>query len=139
MDCPVDKEPMLAVEYDDIEIDYCPHCEGIWLDAGELELLFGDPAACRAFLSGGTERVPAAEKPRRCPICRAKMDKATTRGDAPVTYDHCPNGDGLWLDRGELPAILKYGASGGEGDQVADFLRAMFPGDTPTQHMRRES
>ena len=130
---------MLAVEYGDIEIDFCAECAGIWLDAGELELLFGDAMACHAFLSGGTDRVAATEKPRRCPICRAKMDKGTTRGDAPVTYDQCPQGDGLWLDRGELAAILEHGASGDAGNRVADFLRGMFPDEVPTEMKRSES
>ena len=37
MDCPVCKESaMITLELDDVEIDYCTQCEGIWLDAGEL-------------------------------------------------------------------------------------------------------
>lgn len=27
--------------YDNVEIDRCPRCSGVWLDAGELELLTG--------------------------------------------------------------------------------------------------
>ena len=33
---------MLVLELQQIEIDYCQECEGIWLDAGELELLLDD-------------------------------------------------------------------------------------------------
>lgn len=29
------------VQQDNVEIDRCPKCHGIWLDAGELELLMG--------------------------------------------------------------------------------------------------
>lgn len=29
------------VQQDNVEIDRCPKCQGIWLDAGELELLMG--------------------------------------------------------------------------------------------------
>ena len=29
------------VQFDSVEIDKCPSCNGIWLDAGELELLTG--------------------------------------------------------------------------------------------------
>ena len=39
MNCPVCKNPMVVLELDQIEIDHCLHCGGIWLDAGELELL----------------------------------------------------------------------------------------------------
>ena len=42
MECMVCQEPMIVLELDDIEIDYCVICAGIWLDAGELELLLED-------------------------------------------------------------------------------------------------
>ena len=51
MDCPVCSEPMIVLEYDRVEVDYCVSCQGLWLDAGELELLFGDESACAAYLA----------------------------------------------------------------------------------------
>jgi Zn-finger nucleic acid-binding protein len=38
MKCPVCIDPDLVMTFrDDIEIDYCPRCRGIWLDRGELD------------------------------------------------------------------------------------------------------
>jgi len=37
--CPVCHEPMIVVEYQSIELDYCSSCHGTWFDKGELELL----------------------------------------------------------------------------------------------------
>lgn len=38
MKCPVCKDPDLIMTHrQDIEIDYCPQCRGIWLDRGELD------------------------------------------------------------------------------------------------------
>ena len=39
MNCPVCKEPMIIVEHERIELDYCTTCLGVWFDAGELSLL----------------------------------------------------------------------------------------------------
>ena len=39
MICPVCKKDALIVEYDRIELDYCPSCGGVWFDSGELDLL----------------------------------------------------------------------------------------------------
>lgn len=40
--CPVCQDPVMdRVMHEDVEIDICPKCKGIWLDAGELELLTG--------------------------------------------------------------------------------------------------
>ena len=33
---------MLVLELDQVETDYCPNCQGIWLDSGELELFLED-------------------------------------------------------------------------------------------------
>jgi uncharacterized protein len=38
--CPQDRmTPLIIVERNGIEIDYCPSCRGVWLDRGELEKL----------------------------------------------------------------------------------------------------
>lgn len=38
MQCPVCKDVNLVMtERQNIEIDYCPQCRGIWLDRGELD------------------------------------------------------------------------------------------------------
>ena len=37
MICSVCENPMVVLELDQIEIDHCLHCGGIWLDKGELE------------------------------------------------------------------------------------------------------
>lgn len=40
MKCPVCKETQLVMtERQNIEIDYCPKCRGVWLDRGELDKL----------------------------------------------------------------------------------------------------
>lgn len=39
MRCPVDGAGLVISERNNIEIDYCPECRGIWLDYGELEKL----------------------------------------------------------------------------------------------------
>ena len=46
MQCPVCDRPMISLELHEIEVDHCVACGGVWLDAGELELLL-DGAANR--------------------------------------------------------------------------------------------
>ena len=42
MDCPVCKKPMVILEYQNVEIDFCVKCHGCWLDKGELGLILND-------------------------------------------------------------------------------------------------
>lgn len=37
MQCPIDGTELLITHRQNIEIDYCPKCRGIWLDRGELD------------------------------------------------------------------------------------------------------
>lgn len=126
MDCPVCKEAMIVLEYESVEVDYCVACKGIWLDAGEIELLFGDEEACAAFLTIGGPADAKGEKPRRCPMCNAKMTKEATESEPPVLFDNCPYGDGLWFDKGELQQILSHTQAFGSNQEVAGLLKNIF-------------
>ena len=39
MICPTCKSDMIVVEHDNVELDYCTDCNGVWFDAGEFQLL----------------------------------------------------------------------------------------------------
>jgi Zn-finger nucleic acid-binding protein len=126
MECPACKETMVILEYEAVEVDYCVACHGVWLDSGELELLFGDRTQSDGFMKSGTSAAGEEEAPRPCPICSQKMGKAATGGPQPVTYDSCDDGHGLWFDQGELTTILKHGSPAEGGEAVAKWLREMF-------------
>ena len=38
MDCPNCSDPMVVLEIEQVELDHCLSCGGVWLDAGELEM-----------------------------------------------------------------------------------------------------
>jgi Zn-finger nucleic acid-binding protein len=45
MNCPVDGTQLVMSERQNIEIDYCPTCRGVWLDRGELDKIIERSAA----------------------------------------------------------------------------------------------
>ena len=108
MDCPVCKDSaMITLELNEIEIDYCTVCNGIWLDAGELELLLGEPKKAGQLLDSFTIDSKLTEKVRKCPICDKKMQKVVVDSGKPaLLIDKCRRGDGLWFDKGELNNIF---------------------------------
>ncbi|MBI2422116.1 MAG: zf-TFIIB domain-containing protein [Candidatus Hydrogenedentes bacterium] len=124
------KQPLIAVEYNGIEVDYCVLCGGIWLDQGELELLLGGAAANR-FLGAMREGAQVREQTRRCPICRGAMNKAQTEATPPVLYDCCGRGHGLWFDRHELKLFMQQSAAAPGSEAVARWLNDLFPEETP--------
>lgn len=125
MDCPVCKKPMIVMELEQVETDYCPDCGGIWLDAGELEILLDDAQAARQVI-GSFQPAQTAEEQRKCPICYKKMKKVLVGGEPkPVMIDRCPKQHGLWFDRGELTDVLRYGRFDPAG-KVAKILSELY-------------
>lgn len=126
MDCPACKEAMITLELEDVEIDHCPDCGGIWLDAGELELLLGDDGQAEKLLKSFDIAEKCSEKPRKCPICRKKMQKITVgKSQQPLLIDKCQRGDGLWFDAGELNDIIEKAQLDSE-NKIQKILADMF-------------
>ena len=129
MDCPVCKNAMITLELEDVEIDYCTECGGIWLDAGELELLLGEPQKAKQLLNSFAIESQSAERIRNCPICDKKMQKIKVGSSPPVLLiDKCGRGDGLWFDRGELHDICDR-AELDKDNKIQTLLKEMFSHD----------
>ena len=50
MDCPRCTGKLHAEEYDQVNIDRCDTCGGIWLDAGELEQIIAEESGSSRWL-----------------------------------------------------------------------------------------
>ncbi len=126
MDCPVCKNAMITLELTDVEIDHCTDCGGIWLDAGELELLLGDPEKSKQLLDSFKIDSDSTENRRKCPICLKKMQKIIIGQSKPILLiDKCTRGDGLWFDKGELQDILNR-AQLDKDNKIQKLLADMF-------------
>ncbi len=126
MDCPVCKNAMITLELREVEIDHCLDCGGIWLDAGELELLLGQPEYAKHLLESFKVDTNCIEKARKCPICLKKMQKIIVGQSAPLLLiDKCSKGDGLWFDKGELQDIANS-AQLDENNKIKELLADMF-------------
>jgi len=126
---------MIVVEHDKIELDYCTNCQGVWFDAGELELLLESMSfeSPDIFLTNilDSAGVESPEKKRRCPICRRKMKKTTIGQEPTILIDVCQQGDGLWFDGGEVGQLIKQLAEKssekqGSQQRIITFLGEVF-------------
>ena len=133
MDCPVCKNAMIVLELDEVEIDYCTDCQGVWLDAGELELLLENAAEAGEVLQS-FKPADTHEALRKCPICLKKMEKVLvgSEKDKPELIDRCKKEHGLWFDTGELEQILKMGHFDDEG-KIPRLLSELFYSDKNTE------
>lgn len=126
MDCPVCRNAMITLELQEVEIDYCTDCGGIWLDAGELEMLLDDRESADKLLKSFSVDRNCPEKPRKCPICLKKMEKVIVgQAEPTLLIDRCRKGDGLWFDKGELQDIFSR-AQLDEDSKIQKILADMF-------------
>jgi Zn-finger nucleic acid-binding protein len=135
MICPTCKEDMIVLEYNEIELDYCANCRGVWFDSGELELLLESigldspkPLLDEIFSS---PEANSSEKKRRCPIHGRKMKKVAIGEGIEIVVDICQQGDGLWFDGGEVVHLIRFlggkpPKKPGSQQEVIDFLGEVF-------------
>ena len=103
MNCPDCKVALDEQKYRGIEVDHCPQCRGLWLDFDEMDLL--EDTANRDEVLKGMREYARQSGERPCPHCDAAMDIFNYRAHN-LPIDHCPNGHGYWLDKGEEDRIL---------------------------------
>ena len=113
MKCPRDGTELAQVTLLGMELDKCHQCDGIWCDRGELDSLraakvedieevlerkYGDPE----YQEGDVDAR------MRCPRCGSDtrlLERHYTYVN-PVKIDQCQKCYGMWLDDGELNAII---------------------------------
>ena len=130
MDCPVCQIPMVIIEIENIELDYCAQCSGVWFDQGEIELLMekiglspSEHPIVFDKLSG-----PISEAKRRCPLCHKLMDKTAFQNQT-IVIDQCVENDGIWFDSGETAAAFKAFIEKAGEKKSAEKALAQFLGN----------
>lgn len=121
MHCPVCKKSMIILEYDQVEIDYCPSCGGCWLDQGELELIL--ETSGKMYDLSGFKASPKSK--RRCPRCNKKMH-TDHFPHTNIMVDICPRDGGIWLDRGELSAIADLQPENPAAHKLKEHFKELF-------------
>ena len=103
MRCPKCRSDMLQIDVQGTEVDRCSVCNGIWLDAGEIEVLRNKDAA--AIVDTGH-----AKKGReynvidqyRCPRCGGEMNHMADEQQSHIWFETCNDCSGSFFDAGEL-------------------------------------
>ncbi|MGI5862077.1 MAG: zf-TFIIB domain-containing protein [Myxococcales bacterium] len=93
--CPSCQSHMQVLFADQVELDVCAWCGGVWLDGGELRAVAGRPM---------TPRVRRAST-RACPRCAQAMDEASIDGDG-HEVETCAECRGVFLDKARLEALV---------------------------------
>ena len=125
MNCPVCDNPLIILELNNVEVDHCTNCNGLWLDGGELEILLESSSHKNDVLASFIVDNKNSEKKLKCPICRKKMEKVLCGKEENIVIDKCSQHHGLWFDKGELEQLLESGGLDKE-DKILTLIKDMF-------------
>jgi Zn-finger nucleic acid-binding protein len=107
VNCPKCKNTALSdFKIDDVTVDRCLACEGIWFDADELVQLLAQEAARVASLRRGGAQEQLDGKKGICPRDGGELLRAYSAVDRGVIIDACPECRGIWLDGGEFEKLF---------------------------------
>ena len=103
--------------YEDIEIDVCPECEAMWLDAGELDRL-DESIRTSTEQDLAYEEVPEDDLENWAPLLCPRCERAAYRdahgvrlvtiapvGTPDLVLERCPRCAGIFLEAGQLDTI----------------------------------
>jgi len=127
MHCPSCEAELQTRSTNDIEIDECQSCQGIWFDADELRRTKDKSDPDLKWMDfeiwKHEDRFHVGEKARECPKCSVAL-AAVTYDDTGVEVDFCSNCRGVWLDAGELENIIDHLTDDLLNKGVSEYLRA---------------
>jgi Zn-finger nucleic acid-binding protein len=112
LECPRCSELVLSeIELDDVVIDRCPRCAGLWFDNSEIGEIIGRSSGL-ARLESIVPSSDSAQTKMPCPRCdQVQLRELISKegDDRQYIVYRCASCMGTWLDRGELREIEDSG------------------------------
>ena len=110
---------MEKVLFEDIEVDRCTWCKGLWFDALEHEHLKA-MAGSESIDIGDPEAGEATNEVRKvdCPVCKTAMIKMVDNNQPDLRYESCKSCYGVFFDAGEFKQYKE--------NQVLGFFSGLF-------------
>ncbi|MEW6355795.1 MAG: zf-TFIIB domain-containing protein [Planctomycetota bacterium] len=94
---------------ENLTIDMCPRCKGIWYDRGEIGFQQELERDVPELEKVGKTRRPTCHD---CPRCAdgTKLEEMRYAIQADLMIDRCPKCEGIFLDKGELRKLESIAA-----------------------------
>ncbi len=111
MQCPNDNTKLQKAMFNNVVVDYCPECLGIWFDKDELRQAKDEKDKNLNWVDidlwRDRPKFSAIRISKFCPKCRVGLCEIGY-DSSKVKVDYCKMCKGVWLDRGEFKQIINY-------------------------------
>jgi uncharacterized protein len=119
MDCPRCQAQMETITHEQVEVDRCTGCGGLWFDLLEHEQLRDAGAAAQVDTGApaGSPRVDDAAE-ISCPRCKAPLLHMVDAEQSHIWYESCRVCYGVFFDAGEFKDYSEK--------SISDIFRTLF-------------
>ncbi len=120
LQCPKCDGLMRELKADEIMIDRCEKCYGIWLDKGERVKILKDASLVAGADIGTKEQGEAQNEVTEidCPRCAKPMQHVADRGQKHIGFEFCRECQGSYFDAGELTDLKDF--------KLSERIKAIF-------------
>lgn len=127
MQCPKCNDTMEVKKIENVEIDVCSKCTGVWFDQNELRKAKDQTDPDLNWMDfeiwKHEDRFKFSQKPIQCPKCQIDM-VIINYEDSDVEIDYCPQCQGTWLDEGEFNNIIDALNSELANKSIPNYVKA---------------
>ena len=111
--CPRSGHPMTHHVIDDLHLDVCPSCGGVWYDAGQFTRLVNDgPKEADVAVKFEPPQMTAVQTDRKemCPIDKIPLHPSLYKGHPGIEIATCYECAGIFMTAESLKALDKFEA-----------------------------
>lgn len=117
--CPKCRVKMDKLTVEDVEVDRCQICKGLWFDAGEAQALRNKKAAGKIDTGNAWEgKQLDFIRNYACPNCGGRMVKSVDQRQKHIHYESCSECEGSFFDAGEFLDLSSR--------SMSDFLKGLM-------------
>ncbi len=117
MNCPKCSGTLKPKTIDQIEVDQCSACSGIWFDIGEFDKIIAS-SYHNELTNVAANNAGQNEMHVACPNCKGSTQMVQLTTPKGVVIDKCTRCSGIWLDGGEYEQIV--------GQGLGQYIRHLF-------------
>ena len=111
MKCPVCNVELEKAIFQNVEVDFCPICLGMFFEKEELRVAKDEKDNNLVWLDidlwKDKRKFKISKANLLCPVCQLPL-YTVFYGDSKIEVDICSICQGVWLDRGEFRKIIEY-------------------------------
>ena len=105
--CPKCSTKLEVIISNNMQLDKCLTCGGLWFDKNELFTLLTSSETINFIIDGirDEESKKHDKEGGKCPICDVELNRINSETEPELYIDVCPECSGVWLDKGELTSL----------------------------------